>query len=68
VYNEPDIDNAKIVWAREMGHLKDRELRDYYRNRNAWLLIHEDNKPPILVPYPHAMQTGDAQLEQESLS
>jgi len=57
VYNEPDIDNAKIVWAREMNRMKDRELLDYYRNRSAWLLIHDDNNPPILVPYSQTIES-----------
>ena len=57
VYNEPDIDNAKIVWAREMNRMKDRELLDYYRNRSAWLLIHDDNNPLILVPYSQTIES-----------
>lgn len=51
VYNEPDIDHAKIVWAREMDEIKDRELLDYFSTRSAWLLIHEEKKSPVLVPY-----------------
>jgi hypothetical protein len=38
VYNDADIDGSRIVWARDMGEEKNRELLDYYKNRQAWLL------------------------------
>lgn len=38
VYNEADIDNAKVVWAREMDSERQRRLLDYYRDRKVWLL------------------------------
>jgi len=50
VYNAADIDAAKIVWAREMGEGKDRELIDYFKNRTAWLL-QPDESPPKLSLY-----------------
>ena len=36
VYNEPDIDRAKIVWARDMGPEKNRELLEYFARRRVW--------------------------------
>ncbi|HVW07775.1 MAG TPA: hypothetical protein VHC90_04295 [Bryobacteraceae bacterium] len=36
VYNEPDIDSGRIVWARDMGPEQNEELIRYYRNRDAW--------------------------------
>jgi hypothetical protein len=38
VYNEADIDGAAVVWARDMGPECNRELLDYYRDRQAWRL------------------------------
>ncbi len=38
VYNGADIDGQKIVWARDMGPEKNRELLDYYRGRKFWMV------------------------------
>jgi hypothetical protein len=36
VQNEPDIDRAPVVFARDMGELKNRELLQYYPDRRVW--------------------------------
>jgi hypothetical protein len=48
VYNQADIDGAKVVWAREMddNHL----LLEYFRSRRVWLLL-PDEHPPQLKPF-----------------
>jgi hypothetical protein len=51
VYNEPDIDRADIVWARDMGAEQNQELLRYFNSRHAWLLF-GDEVPPKLQPYP----------------
>lgn len=50
VYNPADIDSAKTVWAQDMGPERNKELLDYYKNRDVWLL--QPEVPPAKpVPY-----------------
>ncbi len=51
VYNDADIDAAKVVWARDMGENKNRELLNYFSQRTVWLL-EPDRFPCGLVRYP----------------
>ena len=50
VYNTPDIDAQKIVWAFDFGQEGDRPLLDYYRGRRVWL-AQPDGPMPNLSPY-----------------
>jgi hypothetical protein len=50
VYNDADIDNSKVVWAREMDPSENTKLIQYFGTRKAWLLD-ADRTPPILIPY-----------------
>ena len=51
VSNAADIDQSKLIWAREMDPASNRELLNYYKNRKAWL-VEPDRNPPRIVPYP----------------
>jgi hypothetical protein len=57
VYNEADIDGARVVWAREMNAEQNRRLLAYFKGRRVWLL-EADAKPPALVPYPVSGPSG----------
>jgi hypothetical protein len=51
VYNEPNIDASKVVWAREIDPAEDERLIRYFKDRRVWLL-EADEKPPRLTEYP----------------
>ncbi len=50
VYNDAKIDQAKVVWARDLGPDQNEELLHYYSSRRVWLL-EADDSPPKLTPY-----------------
>jgi len=53
VYNEADIDGAKVVWARQMDLGQNCKLLTYFRERHIWTLeIDEDDSEPVFKPYP----------------
>jgi hypothetical protein len=51
VYNEADIDSAKVVWARDMGETQNHELLKYFRTRKVWFLDVDKHSAFKLVPY-----------------
>jgi hypothetical protein len=50
VYNAADIDHAPVVWARDMDPAANRELLEYFKNRQVWL-VEPDCDPPKVSPY-----------------
>jgi hypothetical protein len=54
VYNEADIDRAKIVWARDLGPQTDALVR-YFNDRHA-VVVEPDRDPLVTFPY---RMTGD---------
>lgn len=60
VYNAADIDASKIVWARDMDDQNNRELLQYFKNRQVWL-VEPDQSPPRLSPI---TVNGDSQKSQ----
>ena len=51
VYNGPEIDSSKVIWARDGGPASDAELIRYYRDRSVWL-VEPDAIPARILPYP----------------
>lgn len=49
VYNDADIDRSPIVWAHRIDDATDRELIDYFKNREVWY-FNPDVLPLHLVP------------------
>jgi hypothetical protein len=57
VFNEADIDAARVVWARAINPEADRRLLDYFGDRQAWLLeVQVDQGTYRLSPHP--LQSG----------
>jgi hypothetical protein len=50
VYNRADFDNAKVVWAHDMGPAQNEDLIKYFHNRRVWL-VEPDESPPKLSQY-----------------
>jgi hypothetical protein len=48
VYNSPDIDSQRVIWARDRGQ-ENRVLQEYYPDRTFWL-VEPDVPTPQLVP------------------
>ncbi len=58
VYNKADIDDAKVVWARDMGADGNKELLAYFKDRQPWL-VYPDEHPARVEHYlPTPEKTG----------
>ena len=55
VYNDADIDNSSVVWARDMG-TQNEELIAYFKDRHAWLI--EPDETPARVSVYSAQPNG----------
>jgi hypothetical protein len=49
VYNEADIDQAKVVWARDMGQRENCRLVEYFKNHIIWSVVVEGENAPVKV-------------------
>jgi hypothetical protein len=50
VYNAANIDASPVIWARDMNPEANRELLDYYKDRQVWL-VEPDHAPPKVSLY-----------------
>lgn len=57
VYDPSDIDNAKVIWARDMDPEHNQELIRYFQNRTVWLLEADKrmNGKIVIQPYPASL-------------
>jgi hypothetical protein len=51
VFNQANIDAAKVLWARELDAEQNAKLTAYFHDRHIWLLRPDDNNEELL-PYP----------------
>ncbi|MGA8026299.1 MAG: hypothetical protein WB992_04085 [Bryobacteraceae bacterium] len=58
IHNAADIDNSRVIWARDLGPAEDEQLRRYYPGRTAWL-VEPDAMPPKITPF----TSGNAAFE-----
>ena len=50
VYNGADIDQSRVVWARELDRASNEKLMRYFAGRHVWLM--EPDRPPARpIPY-----------------
>jgi hypothetical protein len=61
VYNAADIENSKIIWARDMDGNKNDELVAYYKDRRVWL-VEPDEEKVALMPYQSPVIDSSNQL------
>jgi hypothetical protein len=59
VYNAPDIDSSKVIWAREMDRKDDLDLIRHYKDRTAWL-VQMDAQPASVSLYPEREQVSES--------
>jgi hypothetical protein len=59
VYNAADLDNAKVVWAREIPGRDIKPLLDYYRDRKIWVLDADADHPQV-APYSGSDSAGQS--------
>ena len=51
VYNAANIDDSRIVWARDMGKEKNEQLIEYFSGRKIWRWHLESDEDMTLRPY-----------------
>jgi hypothetical protein len=66
VYNSPDLDASKVIWAREAegsdNQVENQKLMDYYKDRHVWL-VEPDQAAVSIEPY--ATSAGSTTMRQQ---
>jgi len=63
VYNRADINQAKIIWAREFDPKDDEQLRKRFKDRSIWI-VEPDVSPPRLTAYSPPQEQTSAGLNR----
>jgi hypothetical protein len=50
IHNAASIDEARVVWALDLGAVEDSRLINYFHDRTVWFLT-PDSRPPQLTQY-----------------
>lgn len=64
VYNEADIEQARVVWGRDRGPFDNGDMIEYFQGRRVWLL-EPDRTPPRFSPYPSNLLVTPEALAQQ---
>ena len=64
VYNDADIEHAKVVWARDMGDHDNEELVEYFKGREIWTLYPDES--PLRLELVPAGQGTAASLQRHN--
>lgn len=64
VYNQADIDGAKVIWARELDTNENQRLLAFYKDRQSWLLEPDEN-PLRLTKYLQSSPALDVASAEE---
>ena len=66
IYNDADIDGARIVWARDLGEERNAELEKYFAGRSVWL-VDPNEEPATRIPYPAAAPLSSRTSDSRTL-
>jgi hypothetical protein len=50
IYNDPDLNHSRIIWAHDMGDAENEKLIRLYPNRRVWR-VDKDNLFNLVMPY-----------------
>jgi len=67
IYNDPDLNHSRIIWAHDMGAAENQELINLYPNRRVWM-VDKDDVVDRLVPYSQSDQLAQSARDAYSTS
>ncbi len=67
VYNEADIDHAKVIWVRDMGEDSNGEVCEYFHNRHVWTVVADAASPLASLMLIRHPDREDSEASQRSI-